>query len=341
VNDERRPEAAPDDDVHDHNTAPKPDLEGANLQIPLRRTAPLHVSPLPGEFSTDEILDMQFVDRPLPFLTRDDVVFEGTSTLLAAREKGGKSTLIRYLSHAWVTDGRSVLYLSEEWRRVWRRQLEALGVEKGAGHFQVIESLGKSPQELLNRAAGGPETIVIVDTVTWLLGISLANRDQVVEGLTPWVQLCGAGKTLILLAHLTKRGEIEGSHAFGAGVETLVVYRGVDGQDDLRTVEVRSRMLADSQPPFAIRKSGSTFSVEDVPHELTLTNPQAEVLEVLPTDPAQAKSWEEVAAATGFKEGKTRKALRDLVNLRLVEEITGTPGGRGNVARYVALEQES
>jgi len=301
----------------------------------------LNLSPLPGEFSVDDLFGMTFEDRPLPVLGRDDVIFEGTSTLLAAREKGGKSTLVRHLCHNWVLDGHRVLYLSEEWRRVWRRQLEPLGIEKGGGHFQIVEALGQEPDKLRRRAAHGSEDIVVLDTVTWLLGISLASRDQVVEGLKPWVTLCASGKTLILLAHLTKKGELEGSHAFGAGVDTLITY--VEAGDDLRIVDRKSRMLAETPPPFAVRKTGSTFSIEDAPNELTLTTAQAEVLEILPTHPNEALTWEKVSERTGFKEAKTRKVLHDLVDHGLARDITGHlgTGGRGHAARYVAVEVES
>lgn len=313
-------------------------LEGKKLQTVkrLKRFAPLQLS---GELSTDEILDLDFVDRPLDFLGRNDVIFEASSNVLAAREKGGKSTLACHLCHGWVVEGRPVLCLSEEWRRGWRWRLEALGIPKGVGHFQVIEGLDKTPQELLQRARRGIEDIVVVDTATWLLGISLANRDEVVKGLKPWVSLTQLGKTVILLAHVTKRGDLAGSHAFGAGVDTILTLEKVAGDPDLRTVKVQGRRLLDA---FAIRKTGTTFSLEDLPHEQILTPAQAEVLEVLSTDPTAALTWEEVAAKTGFKEGKTRKILRELVEFQLARDITGSlgSGGRGNAARYILVEDE-
>jgi predicted ATP-dependent serine protease len=203
------------------------------------RVKALKVSPLPGEHAVDDILEMTFADKGLSFLGREDVVFQGTSTLIAAREKGGKSTLARHLAHAWVIEGQKVLYISEEFVRVWKRQLEAFGMEKGSGYFQVIQGLGQDPEELLRRATYGPEDIVILDTATWLLGISLGNRDQVIEGLRPWVSLCSTGKSVVILGHLTKRDEIAGSHAFAAGVDTVITYREAR-ETDLRVVEVKS-----------------------------------------------------------------------------------------------------
>jgi hypothetical protein len=300
--------------------------------------APLR--PLPGEFSAGEVLAMHFDESGLPFLGRDDVIFNGTSTLIAAREKGGKSTLVRRLAHSWVLEGHRVLYLSEEFERVWRKQLEALGIE-GDGHFQIVPALGRSPEELLGRARG-PEDIVIVDTATWLLGISLGNRDQVVEALRPWISLCRTGKSVVILGHLTKRDEIAGSHVFAAGLDTVITYREGGDDTDIRIVETRSRMHADTQRPFAVRKTGSTFSIEDVPNEYTLSRAQAEALEVLPTEPTQAMTWEDVAARCAWKEGKTRRILHELIDLKLARDITGSlgSGGRGNAARYVAVEAD-
>jgi hypothetical protein len=317
-------------------------MKGANLQSGSKVRAPLQVSRMAGEFSVDQILDLDLNIVPLPFLSRDDVLWEGTSTLVAARRKGGKSTIFRHLVHGWVTEGHKVLWFSDEFGPIWKRQLEALGIEKGAGHWEVVEALGRPPQELLSRAVRGPENLILVDTITWLLGVSLGNRDQVVEGLTPWIQLCGAGKTVLLLGHLTEQGRLAGSHAWGAGVDTLATYRGVEGQDDLRTIEVEGRMLAESPLRFAIRKMGSVFVVEDLPTDVTLTTPQSEALEVLSTDPAEARTWEEVSAATGFREGKCRKTLRDLVELGFAKDITSNlgTGGRGLAARYVKVEEE-
>jgi predicted ATP-dependent serine protease len=296
------------------------------------------------EFGVDELLEMKFEDHPLPFLTRDDVFFEGSSTILAAREKVGKSTLMRHVVYTWAAEGHRVLYLSEEWRRAWRRQAEELAFESGGGWLRVVEALGQDPAKLLDRAVRGSENVVVIDTLTWLLGVSLGNRDEIVDAIRPWLQLCRAGKTLIMLGHLTKRGsEIGGSYALAAAVDTLIKLRGVDGQDDLRVIEVRSRWLADSPVRFSVRKQGSTFTVEDVPGELQLTATQEEILVVLDVDPAKAKTVEDLMALTGFKESRTKTGLRQLVDLQLIRDVSGNAGGtggRGNAAKYIAIEEE-
>lgn len=300
-------------------------------------------SPLPDEWSTDQLLGLEFNDRGLPFLGREDVIFEGTSTLLAAAEKAGKSTLLRHLAHTWATEGHGILWLSEEFARVWQKQLGALGIEEGCGHFQVIEAMSQDPERLLERAARGPEDVVIVDTVTYLFDISLSNRDQVVSGIRPWVNLCRNGKTLVLLGHLTKKGLVAGSHAFGAGVDTILLYR--DAGDDLRIVEAKSRLQSDRQEPFAVRKTGATFSIEPVPHEVEATGPQKEVYLCLPTAEAEAMTLAECMKSTGFKEGHTRKLLHELTEMGFVRDVSGNSGtagagGKGRPARYVQVENE-
>jgi AAA domain len=333
--DEGRRQPAPDDATQAQDTEPKP----ANLQSP-KQVAPLHLSD-DREYSLDQLLAMQFNDQPLAFLTRNDVIFKGSSTLLAAREKVGKSTLLRHLSYQWAVEGVKVLYITEEWRRSWRKQADELAFQPGVGYFRIVEGMGRSAEELLDRARRGPEDIIVLDTLTWLLGISLGNRDQVIEGIRPWLMLPRLDKTLILLSHLTKKGdEIGGSYALGAGVDTLIWYREV--VEDLRSVDVRSRFLG-NPIKFAVRKVKANFSVEDVPGELTLTTAQAEVLAVLPVDPTEAKTVEEVVSATGYKEGKVRVTLHYLVDLGLARDIAnqaGTAGGRGHAARYVAVEEE-
>jgi hypothetical protein len=314
--------------------------KGAN---PYKRAKPLQVYLEEGEYPAEEIMDMAFDDRPLSFLGRTDVIQFGTSTLFAAREKVGKSSLMRHLCQTWAADGLPVLYISEEWRRVWHRQLHLMGFQRGAGHFRVIEGIGRSPWDLLYRAKRGPEQIVVVDTVTFVLDLHLNNRDEVIKVLKQWTSLCSTGKTVILLAHLNKRGEIAGSHVFGAGVDTKIIYREVEGTKYLRTVDVEGRHLAATPEPFAVRKTGSVFTIEEVPDEVSLTLDQAKVRELLPADVDEAMDWAQIAYATGFKEGKTRTILHQLVGLGFARDVTGNlgaSGGRGHSAKYVAVEEE-
>lgn len=88
---------------------PAPDPKPANPTKALR-PAGLQVSP--HEYPLDQLLDTTFTEKPLPFLTSNQVFFEGASHLLAAREKVGKTTVTRVAAHAWATEGRRVLYIT-------------------------------------------------------------------------------------------------------------------------------------------------------------------------------------------------------------------------------------
>ena len=329
------------------------------------------LSTLSGEVSLDDIIRKPVKAlRPLPIGSRDDVFVEGASHVLAANPKGGKSTLMQYLSYAWAVAGHRILYLSEEFELVWQLRTAILGLEPSGAHFKVVYALGLEPGVLLNRTVGGDEDIIIVDTIRTLLGVkSLANSDEVVAALKPWLNgVTKSGRTLVFGHHFTKdKDTIAGGGGLLAAVDTVIKYQEVAGDDTLRVLSVRSRLPLAGR--FGLRmvasQSGTTFVVEEASGVLTLTRDEQMLYEVIYTE-AQCKAAEEqigfleeetklgaagssddVAAklahlkdikprtvrdlekATGWPESRTKYVLKQLVSRGLVKDVTGHAGVGG------------
>jgi hypothetical protein len=298
---------------------------------------PQAFEPLVGEVSFNSILDLKFADEePLPFLTRNDVIFLGTSTIVTAEAKTGKSTLFNTLAYNWAVDGHKVLYLTEEYPRSWgfrTKYLDFDKIEDGEGSFTVVHP-GNSPASLLARAVRGPENIVIVDSMTNLLGVSNAPG-QTLEIISPWIRLMQHyGKTLILLHHTNMSGKMAGSYTLKAAVDTLVDYNIDTG---LRKVSVTSRMIPEPVS-FLVVKDGNTLGVQEVKGEMTLTEPQAIVYGTL--DTMTPLSVDDLMLATTFPEGKVRKILKALVKKGLAQDHSSTGNVKGEPGEWVSLEEE-
>lgn len=300
---------------------------------------------LKKEYSVGDIIKMDFsADKPLPFFTRDDVFWVSTSHLLAAPAKTGKSSIMRKAAQSWCFDGHGILYFSEEFERVWKKQAVELDLDmEGTGTYSVVPAKGVPVSRLLKRAQDGPEDIIIIDTIQGLLKIkNLGNSDEVQYKLTDWLALCGEGKTVIFVHHMLTKASaknfgaaIAGGYGLLGAVDTILQYKEM-GDENIRLMEIRSRMLMD-HISFVVRKVGSVFTIEEAPDELTLTDNEIMVWEAL--DPQNAQSIDELAEATDLTKPNVRVILRKLVSRGLAVDITGNSGrkpGRGKKAEYIS-----
>lgn len=298
---------------------------------------PVAHTPMSGEVTYDSILKLKFAqDEPLPMLTRNDVFFKGTTTILTAEAKTGKSTLMQGVAHQWAADGHKVLYFTEEYPRSWafRSKYLELGEVGDAGTFTVVHPSGASSSDMLIRAVRGPEQIVIVDSMTNLLGLT-THGSAVLDILTPWIRLMQAhGKTLILLHHTNTSGKMAGSYTLKAAVDTLVDYEHYEG---MRKMSVTSRMIPEPTS-FLVVRDGNMLTIQEAPGTMTLTDTQAQVYAVLDTMTAMA--IEDIMDATTFAEGKIRRALRTLVKKKLVKDLSSTGNVKGEAGEWVSVEDE-
>jgi hypothetical protein len=279
------------------------------------------------------------------------VFVEGGSHIIAGTWKGGKSTLMAYACHGWAEAGHKVLYLSEEFELVWKLRTQAFRLEPGGFHFQIVYALGEAADRLLERVHKGPEDIIVVDTIRTLLAVrSLANSDEVVSAIKPWLTATiKRGKTLLLLHHFNKGSDtISGGGGLLAAVDSLIKYREVTEDSKLRILSTESRMPPMHGARFGLRMAatelGVTFLVEDMPGGTTLSRDEQLLFGVIHSQAEcqaaeeQIKFLEEEAAlgGAGSPEEVARKLarLKDIVP-RTVQELQKASGWPEGKTKYV------
>lgn len=177
----------------------------------------------------------------------DGYIAAGSTTLLSALWKVGKTTLLTHLLRARqegnVFCGRAVasgrtLYVTEESQRRWVERRDQLGLTDAA-HFQVRPFRGKPNRgewllfldHLDRQLAAGGYDFVVFDTLSNLWPVRDENdAAQVQEALMPLHRLCERGAALLLVHHLRKSDGTEatasrGSGALPAFVDTIVELR--------------------------------------------------------------------------------------------------------------------
>jgi hypothetical protein len=171
----------------------------------------------------------------LPCLQHDGFVIQGTSTLLAAGPKAGKTYTSSWMVTEWLEMGHRVLWITEESLMAWGsrlRRLEAAGVDLRLWHdgLEPVNPAGASPAELLALAVASKADIVILDTVRTIAGIVNENdAAEVSRALRPWIEAIVnvGGRTLICIHYVRKSGGeagegVAGSHAFRSEVDTIL-----------------------------------------------------------------------------------------------------------------------
>jgi hypothetical protein len=319
-------------------------VKGSAAPSPLEPFTLSRLERLEGEKTFDQILTTDYpAYAPLPLLTRLDTFYETASHLFAGEPKVGKTSLLRYLCHGWALDGKKILYLSEEPYRMWKdRALKWDLGPIGNDCFRVFCGLGAEPEDLLRRAAGGDEDIVVIDSTRTMMGItSMANSDAAAPVFKKWTHAISGGpaKTVVFSHHLNKDGEtISGGQGLLAVVDSLITYKAHTPDSPLRLVHVNSR-LGDEPFDFGIRKVGSQVEILDRLGTLTLTDAERDVYVSL--DPAEPRTLETLMAATNFAAAKVRRVINSLVAKGLARDVSGNAGvgGKGKKAAYILTDE--
>lgn len=178
------------------------------------------------------------------------LAWRGRVTLLAAREKLGKSTLAAAGAAAVSQGGtflgeptpigRVLLVALEEHRGDVARRLTRFGA--APSRTFVLERT-HAPHEGLRQAVRSVEpTLVVVDTLAALmepLGLDSGDASAWTSALTPLVRVArSTDAALLLLHHASRAGGYRDSTAIGASVDVLVEMRERSG---LRLMQVRGR----------------------------------------------------------------------------------------------------
>ncbi len=177
----------------------------------------------------------------------------GLKTVLAAREKWGKSTLIMAgTSAASRGDAflgaqltqQTILYLSEEPSQVPLRRIKEMRAT--ASHFKLVHMRADPPAQLAHYVATLRPSIIVIDTLWWFAKAYVHDENSAAQWtpvLSALERYADEGIAVVLLAHTSKRGEYRGSTAIGGFADVLLEMRAPKNGDTVRTFDAKSRIF--------------------------------------------------------------------------------------------------
>ena len=202
----------------------------------------------------------------------------GTKTLLAAREKTGKTTLVM-AAVAAMTTGRpflqqdttpsTVLWMTEEPPSILVKRAKEFGADPDRLY---ILPMGKSPTAQLKVAVQHLNPgLIVIDT---LYRFAMIEDENEAGAWLPTVlmldEITQGGTAVLLLAHSQKSesGEYRGSTAIGGYVDAILTMGRPKDGETLRRIRGKGRL--DLGKPFIVQLAGNTFNLVDEVQEETI-----------------------------------------------------------------------
>lgn len=308
--------------------------------------------PTPGTPGTLQRLDVGDLltrdPEPVDWIA-EGVVARGTLTLLAGREKEGKSLLSLAVATRMVSGGgdlagidvcagRALVVDGENGEREIHRRLRSLGLTtEQAGQLEVFEAVAHDLRTNLDELdailAEHKPDLLVLDSWRSLWGGDENDSGEVARVLDPLRALVRRHDTAALLIHhLSRAGAYRGSTAIGASVEAVVALERNPEDDDRRRRRLRAlacryeqeapdrwlRIEADRAKgllligpaePFAAR-AGARDSAEEA------------LIAAMPDAPATFAAWAR-AAGLDPKHGTARRARDHLADAGTVQAVQG------------------
>ncbi len=171
----------------------------------------------------------------------ENLLMKGAITLLSAREKVGKTTLVSHLAKvAYQPDGGEflgqkvhpsrILYVSEEPPLVWTPRRdddnvpeEMLVILRPVGTSHGYTSWVSFCRHIVQQAATHDIDLVILDT--WMHfnpSESENNNSEVSKAIKPVQMIADAGLGVLLIHHHAKNGGVRGGTALPSAVEMII-----------------------------------------------------------------------------------------------------------------------
>src|SRR5262249_19617939 len=140
----------------------------------------------------------------LPVLGQDKFIVKGWSHILAGYPKAGKTEFLVRLVAQWSEE--RILYFTEEPTGVWDARM--LKLPSQYKHVTLFYGLGLTASDILGRLRVGEKTLVILDTVRNLLGLTdEKDNSEVARALIPYIAASREnGQTLVAVHHDRKGG---------------------------------------------------------------------------------------------------------------------------------------
>lgn len=226
----------------------------------------------------DELWENDHIMRPPPPVV-PRIAWSGRSTLLAAREKIGKSTLMGYIA-AQVSrggmflgescaEGPVLIVCLEEYPGDTARRLRHFHADATRIHL-LIGFRGdpqSRPQELAEHIEAVDPVLVIVDTLA-AYSHGLADDDnsatQMTGVLQPISKLAHDKHVALILVHHARKtdGRARGSTAITAGTDVVCEIDAPDEDADPTLRRVRTVGRVPVQPVYQMRFDGDTYALD-------------------------------------------------------------------------------
>jgi archaellum biogenesis ATPase FlaH len=267
----------------------------------------------------------------------EGIVARGTLTLIAGREKEGKSLLAMAIAARAATGGgllagidvraaRTLIVDAENGERELHRRLRSSGLTgEYADRIEVYETHGHDLRQHLHELEAVLRShkpdLLILDSWRSLWGGDENDAGEVARVLDPLRNLIrqhNAGA--VLIHHMRKNGGYRGSSAIGASVESVVELARVEDDPERRRRRLRNTACRYEQEADerwlcieADRARGLLLIDETEPYVPSTDRPRddhrADVLAVLGAEPCGERK---IAAAVGLSKTTARRILQDL-----------------------------
>jgi hypothetical protein len=281
----------------------------------------------------------------------------GSLTVLAGREKAGKSTLVFGLLRALLAENEGtefldrtcrptpVVILSEEPDGAVAEKLRLFSLAQksnlrlltrsglAAGRPRLREAVALAVEEATRTGAG----VLILDSFSFWAGLHGEAENQagaVQDAVHPLLQATASGLAVLVVHHTSKAtGELRGSTALGAAADvilTLTRDRSPDEASGRRRLDADGRYRA-TPSSLLIELEGTRYRTLGSPAEFSREARLVEVLSALPDVPPGVTETE-LAVACGLPVQRVSDALAALLE-RGHTTRTGR-GVRGHPFRY-------
>ena len=264
------------------------------------------------------------------------IAWSGRVTLLAAREKAGKSTLLAAGVSA-MTCGRdflgepttagNALWLSADLESPYDidQRFSTFGAD--ADNTYLAMNWDRRPLSFLSWVAKGRPRVADIDTLSTYAGELVTDAGQAAQWIAILRDICtvarDTGTAFVLLHHASKAtGEYRDSTHVGAAVDCILTMR-EDPLGAVRRFTARARWPLED---YAARLAGDRFEL--VGRELAL---DARIL--LHIQGAPGASGRDIRQAVGGRHDAADAALAELVNRGAVRNV-----GTDKAHRYVVAE---
>ena len=306
--------------VDESSPSPEPIAPQSAPQLPYRSLRTLQEDP-------------SLLTAPVPVLS--GLAYKGRTTLLSAREKFGKSTLLR-MGAAAVSNGMPfldgaceqgiVLWCGEENVGDMVRGFSELGANPDNIFILDLRAFGKDRIDQVSSAITALHpALVVVDTLISLTAgiVQDSSKDsQITPIISRIAGLCARLNAACLLSHhATKSGSgYHGSMAYGALVDCVLELKapGDDPKSPVRRVSGMGRWPVED---FTLRFSSTTrtYALSGA-----ATSPLDRAISYIRANPGATKS--NIAKELGVRSSDLTRLRSDLLASKIVRDVGGSRG---------------